>query len=894
MSLRNLDALFEPKSVAVIGASNRPRSVGSLVMRNMLTSGFEGPVMPVNPKAGAIHGVYAYPDIASLPVTPDLAVICIPPKAVCGAIDELGARGTRAAVVLTAGLNLDNARAEDGRTFQVHMVEIARKYGMRILGPNCIGMMAPGIGLSAGFLHANAKPGKIAFVSQSGGMTTGVLDYANTNGIGFSHFLSLGDIVDVDFSDVLEYLGSDPEVSAIMLYVEMIHNAREFMTAARAAARNKPVLVVKSGRVAEGARAAISHTGAMAGSDDVYEAAFRRAGTWRVYTITELFDSVQTLARAKDLKGDKLAILTNGGGPGVIAVDALIKGGGKLASLSDETIEKLNAVLPTTWSHDNPVDIVGDAPRERYADSLKVLLQAPEIDAVLVMHVITAVADTNETARGVVEMCKDARKTVLTSWLGAETVRQARQLFAEAGIPTYSTPDRAVRTFLNMVGYRHNQESLMETPRSVSESFTPDVEKARAIVKQALAEERYTLSEPEAKAVLGAYGVPVVRTEVARTPEEAAAMAEDMGYPVVLKIISPQITHKSDVGGVALNLKSKAGVEHTAREMLVKVAQHHPDAELLGFSVQQMAERAGAHELIVGVATDQAFGPVILFGQGGKAVEVISDRAVGLPPLNMALAKDLVSQTRVWKLLQGYRDEPAADIDAICLTLIKISQLVTDLGEVAELDINPLFADARGVLALDARITVKACQGSGADRLAIHPYPSELEESLKLADGLDVRVRPIRPEDEPEHHVFISKLSPEDIRYRFFGMVREIPHSQMARLTQIDYDREMAFIAQLVDAAGETETIGVVRAAIDPDNERGEFAIVIRSDMKGKGLGRALMAKMIGYLRGHKVQKMVGQVLPDNKGMLALAERLGFVATPVLDGEAFEVTLDLS
>ncbi|MCC7492786.1 MAG: bifunctional acetate--CoA ligase family protein/GNAT family N-acetyltransferase [Fimbriimonadaceae bacterium] len=890
MSVRHLEALFDPKSVAVVGASNRPKSVGSVVMRNLLLGGFGGPVMPVNPKGESIHGVLAYQDVDDLPVVPDLAVICTPPQTVAGILDKLGQRGTRAAVVLTAGLNLTTL--PDGRTLQDLAVEAARKHHLRLLGPNCIGLVVPGIGLNASFAHANALPGKVAFVAQSGGLTTGVLDYARSNNIGFSHFLSVGDIVDVDFGDILDYLGSDPQVSAILLYIESIRDARKFMSAARAAARNKPVLVVKAGRVAEGAKAAASHTGALAGSDAVYDTAFRRAGMLRVFTITELFDAVQTLARSRPLRGDRLAILTNGGGPGVMAVDALISAGGRLAELAPETMERLNEILPVTWSHGNPVDIIGDAPGHLYADSMKQLLRDPGVDAVLVMHVITAIADVNETASAVIATSKSTNRNVLTSWLGRETVENARQAFAAAGIPTYSTPDRAVRGFMHMVQYQRNQEALTETPDSASADFIPDTATARQIILDALAAGRDMLSEPEAKSVLAAYGVPVVQTRTAATPAEAAVVAEQIGFPVVIKIISPQLSHKSDVGGVVLNLETADEVRDAAAHMLTRIARLRPDAVLEGFAVQNMARMAGAQELIVGVTTDPVFGPAILFGQGGKAVEVVGDSAIGLPPLNMSLAREQIMRTRVSKLLLGYRDEPPADLDAICLTICQVSQLVSDIAEIQELDINPLFADASGVLGLDARIKVAHAKGTGADRLAIRPYPKELEEEVVLDSGRNLVLRPIRPEDEPQHHVFISKLSPEDIRFRFFGLVREIPHSQMARLTQIDYDREMAFIAQENNLHDDAETLGVVRAVMDPDDERAEFAIIVRSDMKGQGLGRALMEKMIRYLKERGVHKVVGQVLPDNDAMLGLAETMGFESTKLPTGEAFEVVLN--
>jgi len=892
VSVRNLDALFNPQSVAVVGASNRPGSVGAVVMRNLLQGGFAGPVMPVNPSSQAVSGVLAYRDVSELPVTADLAVVAVPAKIVPSVIEELGRQGTRAAIVLSAGMN--SQTTDSGQTLQDEMVAIARRHRLRILGPNCLGMIVPGIGLNASFAHTDCLPGRIAFVSQSGGLSTAVLDYAKSYGIGLSHFLSLGDLADIDFADVMDYLGSEPEVSAILLYIESITDARAFMSAGRAAARNKPVLVVKSGRFEEGAKAAASHTGALAGSDAVYDAAFRRAGMLRVYAIDELFDAVQTLARSRPLKGERLAILTNGGGPAVLAVDALIEQGGKLAQLGDAAVKALNEKMPATWSHANPVDIIGDADGSRYSDALKVLLKDNQVDAVLVMHVPTAVASVTETAEATIEACRSSARNVLTSWMGQDTVREPRRLFGDAGIPTYFTPDRAIRGFMHVVRYNRNQELLMQTPDSVPEQFTPATSTARLVIQSAMASGREILSEAEAKAVLAAYGVPIVETHIASSPAHAAQVADVIGYPVVIKILSNDITHKSDVGGVALDLESAEEVLRAAQAMNERVARRMPTARLSGFTVQAMSRRPGAFELIVGVSSDDVFGPTIMFGQGGKAVEVIADSAVTLPPLNMALARAMIERTRVSRLLQGFRDVPPADLDAVCLTLIQVSQLITDLPEVVELDINPLFADANGVLALDARIRVAPATTSGPGRLAIRPYPKELEEKFTMREGRQILLRPIRPEDEPAHHAFIAKLSPEDIRSRFFGLVREIPHSQMARLTQIDYDREMAFLATGPDDRHEPETLGVVRAVLDPDNLTAEFAVVVRSDLKGQGLGSALMHKLLRYLRARGTPRCVGQVLKENGAMLALCQSLGFTQQPSDDETIVEVVLDLS
>ena len=894
MSLRNLDKLFKPTSVAVIGASNRPKSVGNLVMRNLLDGGFSGPIMPVNPNHQAVTGVLSYPDIPSLPVTPDMAVICTPAPTVPGLIAQLAERGTKAVIILSAGMSSN--KAEDGRTLSEVTLEIARANQMRLLGPNCIGLLVPGIGLNASFSHRPALNGKIAFVSQSGALCTAVLDWARPKGIGFSHFISLGDALDVDFGDVLDYLGSDPDTRAILLYIESIRERRNFMSAARAAARNKPVLALKSGRAAEGAAAAASHTGALAGVDVVYDAAFRRAGMLRVDYFEELFAAAETLHRARQLSGDHLAVITNGGGVGVLAVDDLIHWGGKLAQLDDDLIAKLDKVLPPTWSRANPIDIIGDAPGARYVDALKILLKHKGIDAVLCMHAPTAVSSATEVAQAVIDLTRDPaykKANLMTCWVGGEAVAPARTLFAEAGLPTFETPDDAVRAFTHMVNYRRNQEMLMEMPPSAPAEFTPATATARLLVENALTSGHAMMSEPEAKAVLAAFGIPTIETHIAQTPDDVFRLATDMAQPVAIKILSKDITHKSDVGGVVLNLETPQEARHAAVAMLSRVAETFPNADIQGFTVQQMARRPGAFELIIGVTTDPIFGAVIMFGEGGTAVEVIGDSAIALPPLNMKLAEDLIKSTRIYKRLKGYRDRPPINMQALCLALIQVSQMIVDIPELVELDINPLFADAHGVLALDARIKVAPPTRPKGQRMAIRPYPKDLEEDFTMRDGRLVHLRPIRPEDEPKHHEFISKLTPEDIRFRFFGVLESLPHTEMARLTQIDYDREMAFIATHPLHDGDSETLGVVRIFTDPDNETAEFSIVVRSDLKGSGLGRELMAKMIRYSKSRGTKSMVGQVLRDNTRMLQFVEDLGFQRTRVVDEQVLEVELDL-
>jgi acetyltransferase len=876
MSIRNLEHLFRPQSVAVIGASEKPRSVGATVLHNLVEGGFAGPIMPVNPKHEVLAGIKVYPTVSSLPAIPELAVICTPPASVPDLIGELGARGTKAAVVITAGLGA--VKDGQGRTLKEAMLAASKPYLLRILGPNCVGLLVPGLGLNASFAHTGALPGKIAFVSQSGALVTGVLDWAKSRSIGFSKFISLGDSADVDFGDVLDYLGSDTETHAILLYIESITAARKFISAARAAARNKPVLVVKAGRVPEGAKAAASHTGALAGSDDVYDAAIRRAGMLRVFSTEDLFDAVETLARARPLTGDRLAILTNGGGPGVMATDALVLGQGRLASLSQETSRRLDAILPPTWSHGNPVDIIGDAPTERYVQTLQILLEDPQADAILFIHAPTAIVPSAEIAAAVAPVAKQAGRNVLACWLGGDAVRQARGAFAEAGIPTYDTPEEAVRGFLQVVQYGRNQSLLMEVPPSRSADFAHDRDKAQAVVRSALAEGRAMLSEPEAKAVLAAYGIPVVTTRIAATVEEAVRIAPNIGFPVALKILSPDVTHKSDVGGVALDLENAAAVDAAAQAMRRRLQQHRPNATLQGFTVQTMVRRPNAHELIVGVTTDAVFGPVILFGAGGTAVEITADRAIGLPPLNMVLAGELISRTRISKLLAGYRDRLPADVTAISRTLMQVSHLIADIPEIVELDINPLLADDQGVLALDARMRVAPSGATGVDRFAIRPYPEELEEWINW-QGRPVLLRPIKPEDGAQHLEFFNALDADDVRYRVFMRMRELQRSQLARLTQIDYDREMAFIATSERESGGVETLGVARAIADPDNAAAEFAIIVRSDIKGKGLGPILLKKLIDYCRSRGTKELVGEALADNERLRGLVRRFGFAVT---------------
>jgi acetyltransferase len=884
MSIRNLDALFRPKSVALIGASTRPGAVGTVVARNLAGTGFIGSLLLVNPKHREVAGQPVYPDIGSLPQVPDLAVIATPPPTVPGLIAELAARGCRAAVVVTAGIGGEHRQA---------MLDAARPHLLRVLGPNCVGLLAPQIGLNASFAHMPALPGDLAFVTQSGAILTSVLDWASARGIGFSHLVSLGDMADVDFGDMLDYLGRDGTVRAILLYIEQITHARKFMSAARAASRIKPVVVVKSGRGEAGAKAAASHTGALAGMDAVYDAAFRRAGMLRVRELADLFDAVETLAMLRPPPGERLAIVTNGGGLGVMAVDALSEAGGTLAALSPAVVDRLNAVLPPTWSHGNPVDIIGDADGARYAAAVAAVLEDRNADALLVLNCPTAITSPLDAADAVIKAVGERRRCVLTSWVGGTEAEKARKRLAEARVASFDTPDQAVRGFMQLVEYRRNQDALMETPPTIASEIRADVARGRAIVDAALAAGQEWLGEAEAKDLLTAYGVPVVPTRIAATPDEVAALARGFVGPVAVKIRSRDITHKTDVGGVALDLATPDAARQAAARMLEAVRTRFPQARLDGFTVQEMVSRPRAHELIVGIVEDAQFGPVVLIGQGGTAVELADDKALALPPLNLVLARAALARTRIARLLQPHRGRPGADVDGAALAMIRVAQIAIDLPQVTELDINPLLVDADGVLALDARVRVKPVPteiGGGkraaTERLAIRPYPQELEEIVADQDGKRYRLRPIRPEDEPALRYAFTKLSPHAIRMRFFAPLRALEHAMAARLTQIDYDREMAFVLAAPLEGGVEELYGVGRLSADPDNIQAEFAVIVRTDVAGKGLGRLLMERILAHARRRGIGEVYGEVLAENTGMLELTRRLGFAVAASPDSSS--------
>ncbi|MBN8990476.1 MAG: bifunctional acetate--CoA ligase family protein/GNAT family N-acetyltransferase [Rhizobiales bacterium] len=883
MSTYRLKNLLAPHSVALVGASPRQGSVGRAILNNIGKAKFAGEFGLVNPCHSEIDGVATVGSLSGLSFVPELVVLTAPAKSIAGLIDEAGRRGTVGAVIVSAGLGHGpGSLAEEAE-------RAAKQYGMRLIGPNCLGIMMPGVNLNASFSAHMPDKGNLALISQSGAIAAGMVDWAAQRAVGFSGIVSIGDQLDVDIADLLDYFAMDEKTQAILLYIEAIKDARKFMSAARAAARIKPVVVVKSGRMAQGARAAATHTGALAGSDAVYDAAFLRAGMLRVSDLRELFDCAETLGRLKSPPGKRLAILTNGGGIGVLAIDRLVELGGIPAAVAPDVREKLDAVLPPTWSRSNPVDIIGDADSARYAAALEVLLADPGNDAILVMNVQTAIARADEIAATVTDVVRKYRdqqrmspKPVLAAWIGAD--QEISDILSGAGIPNYPTEDDAVRGFMHLVRHREVVEALAQVPPAMPGGFTPAVEAARRIVADALNDGRQWLDPIEIKRLLDAYDIAMVPTYAAVDAEQAVAHASTVfaqGSTVVLKIMSRDIVHKSDVGGVVLNLTSAEAVRSATSDILARARAMRPEARISGVMVQAMVLRPKARELILGLADDPTFGTVVVFGCGGTAVEIINDRALALPPLDLQLARSLIERTRVSRLLRAYRDVPAVKEDAVAMVLVKLAQMAADIPEIRGLDINPLLADQAGVLAVDARVAVgrveRKFRGSGPANFAVRPYPSQWQRHIEVKDGWRVFLRPIRPEDEPLIHEFLRHVTSHDLRLRFFALMKEFSHEFIARLTQLDYARAMAFVA--FDEAT-NELLGVVRIHSDSVYESGEYAILLRSDLKGRGLGWALMQMLIEYARSEGLKSIWGDVLAENTVMLAMCRSLGFQVKP--------------
>jgi acetyltransferase len=890
MTVRNLESTLSPKSVALVGASSREGSVGRVVLENVLGSGYAGRIYPVNPKYADVLGVRCYRQVPELPEAPDLAVIMTPPATVPELIDQLGARGTKAVVVVTAGVGIATGLRQT-------MLEAARPHMLRIIGPNTIGLLAPRVGLNASFTGSTPRRGNLGLISQSGAIVSSVVDWAAAEGIGFSQIYSLGDMADVDVGDCLNLLAQDDETAAILLYLEAIPQARKFMSAARAAARVKPVIAVKPGRHVEAARAAATHTGALAGVDRVIDAALRRAGIVRVDDLDDLFNAAEVMARFRPLEQARVAIVTNGGGAGVLAVDQLLDDDASLATLTPATLSVLDASLPTSWSHANPVDIIGDAPPERFAAALRAVAADPGVDVVLVMNCPTALADPVAAAiavAGETEQGRISGKPVLACWLGKHTAEPARDVLQRSGIPNFDTPAQAAEGVAFLTRWSKVRSQLERVPPSLVETEA-DRDAVQAILAKVAAEGRTLLNEWEAKRVLAHYRVPVPETIFASTEagvEVAAGKLLKEASSVVVKMASKSISHKSDIGGVALNLASAVAARAAADTIRQRFDVMFQGIPLDGFTVQPMVVRPGARELIAGLSTDPGFGPVVVFGAGGTSVEVVDDTATGLVPLDEVLAGDLIDRTRVGKVLAGYRDVPPANRNAIVATLVALSQLAIDFPTITSIDINPLLVDANGVIALDARIEIDAAHiavPAPNPSAAIRPYPADQHSSLRLGE-LDLLLRPIRPTDAALYPRFLERMEPEDLRMRFLVPTRTLTQQTLIRLTQLDYDRDIAFVAlEMISGA----LAGIVRYAADPDRTRAEFGVLVRSDLKHRGLGRAMMQRLIAYARSEGIGELGGLVLRENAEMLALCRELGFEITN-FSGESTAVCVSLS
>ncbi len=878
LSFQSLDKIFNPTSIAVIGASDEEGSVGYRLLRNLIGVGYRGVVYPVNPNKPSVQGIQTYPTIQAVPRQVDLAIIATPASTVPGLVEQCGKAGTQGVIIVSAGFKETGAQ---GKALEQEILKIKQKYNMRLIGPNCLGIIRPHNRLNASFAAKMALPGNIAFISQSGALCTAILDWANSENIGFSNFVSIGSMIDVDYGDLIDYFGTDPRTRSIIMYIEGLTNARKFMSAARHFARTKPIIVVKAGKFRESAEAATSHTGALTGENEVYEAAFRRAGMIRVEEIEDLFNCSEVLQMQPHPKGPNLAIITNAGGPGVMATDALIARGGKLAPLSPQTRAALDQVLPPYWSRGNPIDILGDATPQRYAEAIKICRQDESIDGLLVIFTPQGVTDPAETAMAVVEACKGARKTLLTSWMGEEDVEEANQILNRNKLPTYSTPERAIKTYLHMYQYTRNLQQLYETPEELPIELHTPREPLMDIMQNAARENRQILTEIEAKDFLEAYGIPTAKALLAETEEQAVSIASQLGYPVVLKVHSPQITHKTDVGGVMLDLRTETSVRRAYREILENVKKSAPSAGIQGVAVQPMITTKG-YEVIIGSKKDLLFGPVILFGMGGVFVELFGDRAVGFPPLNQTLARRIMERTKVYQLLQGFRKGmPPANIKRLEEIMVKFSEMLVDFPELEEVDINPLIVDSKEAVALDARIVIDTALISGAEQpshehLVISPYPKKYEWHWTLEEEHPVLLRPIRPEDEPLENELWKTFSEETQRFRFFSPMKTWSHATLVRYTNIDYDREIAIVG-ITTEDGEKKMVGVVRMIMEPpDFKTAEVAIVVGDPWQGRGLGSKMMDCIIDVAKDKNLNSVYGVILRDNKRAIDLFKEKGF------------------
>ncbi len=877
MAIRDLNAIFKPKRIALIGVSNDPNSVGGITLRNLVSAGFRGVVYPINPKHEAVMGIPCYPDVKSLPKLPDLAVIMTAAKTVPDIIRECGEAGICGIVIMSAGFK---ETGPDGKKLEDKLrEEVARFPKMRVIGPNCLGFIVPGTYLNVSFASGMPLKGHVAFISQSGALCTSVLDWAQEARIGFSYFVSVGNAMDVNFGDLIDYFGQDSNTKSIVLYVESLADARRFMSAARAFARKKPIIVYKSGRFPESAAAAASHTGAMASEDAIYDAIFRRAGLARVYDIGDIFDFTDLIGRKRMSHGKRLAIVTNAGGPGVMATDTLISSGGKLVKLSDDTLDKLNKLLPSFWSHGNPVDVLGDATPDRFAGATEIVLQDDAVDAVLVILTPQAMTDPTKTAKAVAKLSENTTKLIMAAWLGGASMRDGVEVFTDAGIAVYATPEQAIRAFMTLTNYSHNLSLLYETPREVPVSFNYDREELRNKYLTQIFPKAKVMTEDDSKMLINDYGIDSTHPELAKNEDEAAAIANKKGYPVVLKIQSVDILHKTDVGGVALNLKNEEVLRASYKNILESVKKHSPDARIEGITVQKMINTQNGVEMILGIKKDPVFGTVMLVGMGGTKAELFKDKRLEFPPLNEKLALQMLQSLRIWPLLEGYRDSPPKNIDKLIEVLIRLSYLAADYPEIEELDVNPLFVTPTDVIALDARIVLDE-EHMDKDiheysHLILRPYPERFIKKVELRDGTEVLLRPIKPEDEPLWLEMLASCSKESIYSRFRQDFYFDSHEVATQFCYIDYDREIGIVTEL-EREGKKKLVGVGRLISDPDGLTSEYAVLVTDEWQHRDLGRILTEYCVEIARKSGIKKVIAETTRDNRPMVSVFRKLDF------------------
>ena len=889
MGVENLDKLFKPKSIAVIGASDKIGSAGYRIFRNLIGSGYDGIVFPINPKKESIQGVQAYASVDDIPKVVDLAIIATPSKVVVDVVERCGKKGIKGILIVSAGFK---EIGEEGRLLEKKLIKIKDKYGLRIVGPNCVGFILPYLNLNATFAGSTPEMGNISLFSQSGAICGAILDWAAAAKVGFSSFISVGSMLDVDFGDLIDYFGMDMHTRSIVLYIESITHARKFMSAARSFSRAKPIIVIKAGRFQEGAKAAASHTGAMAGEDDIYDAAFRRAGVVRVKNISDLFNCSSILAKQPRPTGRNIAIITNAGGPGVLATDSIIEKGGKLATLSEVTIEKLNQVLPSHWSHGNPIDLIGDADEDRYQQAIEICLEDSNIDGLLILSVPQVMADPRKLADRVIDISRKTTKPILTSFIGEESVYHARQLLNRNDVPTYASPDEAVESYMYLYHYARNLELLYETPEEIDVDTQLEHKNiVKKILMDARKENRKILNESESKTFLELYGINTTKPLIARSADEAVEQAKSVGLPVAMKILSPQITHKSDVGGVALHLGCEDLVRKEFSAMIERAKEKVPDAEIIGVTIQKMVESSG-YELILGSKKDPVFGTVILFGLGGVFTELFKDRSIGFPPLNQVLARRILERTKSFRLLKGFRHLPPVELKRVEETMIKFSHLVVDNPEIQEIDINPLLVHNNELIAVDARIILDQ-DYEHHPHLVISPYPSKYKKEITLKDGTKVLLRPIKPEDEKQWLEMFQSFSQETVRFRFFRIIKDTPHEMRTRYCNIDYDREIGIVAE-IEEEGKKRFIGVTRIILEPGkSSTAEFALVVSDRWQRQGLGSEFLDYTFDIARDKKVKKVYGIVLKDNVPMINLCREKNFIFTEGDPGE-YHIEIDVT